>query len=87
MVEYDSYQEHDQTEAQAQNDRNRRDAYDRMGLRTITVDRSTMRDDTRRNLAFAKITNYLEREFDWSGDAQIKRHDLAWRLMHLQTIW
>lgn len=87
VVEYDSYQEHDQTEAQAQKDRNRRDAYERMGLRTITVDRNTMRDDTRRNLAFAKIANYLECEFDWSGDAQIKRHDLAWRLMHLQTIW
>lgn len=87
VVEYDSFAEHDQTGAQAERDRLRRDAYDRMGLRIVTVDRSTIRDDLRRNLAFERISKSLGVRYDWSSDMQLKRRDLVWRLVRVQQLW
>lgn len=87
VVEYDSYQEHDQNSAQAQRDRNRRNIYDRLGLRVVTVDRESLRDDIKRNLMFETIAEALGEPFDWSSGMQIKRRELVWRLMHAQAAW
>lgn len=87
VVEYDSFQEHDQSNSQAQRDRNRRDIYDRLGLRVITVDRDSIRDDLKRNLVFERIAESLEAKLDWSSRMQIKRTELMWRLVHAKSVW